>query len=280
MPTFPQWEETVLFHCYEKVDYISLHQYQQNKTDDLATYLAASVGMDRFIDTVVATCDFAQAKKRSKKKMFLSFDEWNIWFHTLESDKKQEPWIVGPHLLEDVYTFEDALVVGCLLNSLLRHADRVKIACLAQLVNVIAPIMTEDGGSAWKQTIYWPFYYASRYGRGTALDVRLDCGFYENAEYCEVPWLDASAVLSPDGNGISVFVVNRSSDTALPVDFRLAGFDNFRIVERIELSGYDKKIVNTAANPDAVAPKNVKFDANSTELALPPLSWTMVRLSR
>ena len=280
MPTFPQWEETVLGHCYEKVDYVSLHQYQQNKTDDLATYLAASVGMDRFIDTVIATCDFAQAKKRSKKKMLLSFDEWNVWFHTLDSDKKQAPWIVGPHLLEDVYTFEDALVVGCLLNSLLRHADRVKIACLAQLVNVIAPIMTENGGCAWRQTIFWPFYYASRYGRGTSLDVRLACGFYENAEYGEVPWLDASAVLSRDGGELALFLVNRSPDTALPVNFRFAGFEEFRIVERVELSGLDPKTANTAKNPDAVGPKNVKFDANSACITLSPLSWNMVRLSR
>jgi alpha-N-arabinofuranosidase len=280
MPTFPQWEDTVLGHCYDKVDYISMHQYHQNKADDLATYLAGSIGMDRFIESVVATCDFAQAKKRSKKRMYLSFDEWNVWFHTLESDKKQEPWIVGPHLLEDVYTFEDALVVGCLLNSLLRHADRVKIACLAQLVNVIAPIMTENGGSAWKQTIYWPFYYASRYGRGTSLDVRLDCGFYENAEYGEVPWLDASAVLSPAEDSLSLFLVNRSPDSVLPVDFRLAGFENFRPVERVELSGYDKKVVNTADHPDSVTPKSVEIDSNSACITLPPLSWTMVRMSR
>ena len=128
--------------------------------------------MDRFIESVVATCDHVKAKKRSKKEMKLSFDEWNVWFHSREADKAAEPWQVGPHLLEDVYTFEDALVVGCMINSLIRHADRVSIACLAQLVNVIAPIMTENGGPAWRQTIYYPYYFASIFGRGAAL--RLD----------------------------------------------------------------------------------------------------------
>ncbi len=278
MPTFPEWEDSVLSHCYDKVDYISLHQYQQNKADDLSTYLAGSIGMDRFIESVVATCDFVQAKKRSKRKMYLSFDEWNVWFHTLESDKKQEPWIVGPHLLEDVYTFEDALVVGCLLNSLLRHADRVKIACLAQLVNVIAPIMTDNGGIAWRQTIYWPFYYASRNGRGTALDVRLVCGFYENAEYGEIPWLDASAVLSLDGRSLALFLVNRSRFDSLPVDFRFVGFEGFRVAERIELAGFDAKAVNSAETPDAVMPRYVDVSENDAQISLPPLSWTMVRL--
>jgi alpha-N-arabinofuranosidase len=285
MPTFPHWEETVLGHCYEKVDYLSLHQYQQNKAGDLPTYLACSLGMDRFIDSVVATCDFAQAKRRSKKRINLSFDEWNVWFHTLDSDKEQEPWIVGPHLLEDVYTFEDALVVGCLLNSLLRHADRVKIACLAQLVNVIAPIMTENGGRAWKQTIFWPFYYASRYGRGTVLDVRVKTGFYENAEYGEVPWLDSVAVLSPEGTQIALFMVNRSVDTPLPVDCRLAGFEGFRVQEQVELAGQKPETVNTAEKPDAVRPV-VKTPGSSASgggavrVTLAPMSWNMVVLTR
>ena len=165
MPTFPQWEETVLDHTYEVVDYLSLHLYFRNDEKDIATFLACSASMDAFIDTVVHVCDYVKAKKRSKKTMYLCFDEWNVWFHSHEKDKQQTPWVVGPSLLEDVYTFEDALVVGCLLNSLLRHCDRVKIACIAQLVNTIAPIMTETGGKAWRQTIYWPFYYASKYGR-------------------------------------------------------------------------------------------------------------------
>ena len=156
MPTYPQWEATVLDHCYDTVDYISLHNYFKNRDNDLPTFLGESLDMDRFIRTIIGTADFIKAKKRSRKTVNLSFDEWNVWFHSRQADEVVAPWTVGPHLLEDVYTFEDALVVGCCLITLLRHADRVRIACLAQLVNTIAPIMTENGGPAWRQTIFYP----------------------------------------------------------------------------------------------------------------------------
>lgn len=101
--------------------------------------------MDRFIGSVVAICDYVKAKRRSSKTINLSFDEWNVWFHSNGADRRVEPWSVAPPLLEDIYTMEDALLVGSMLLSLLRRSDRVKIACLAQLVNVIAPIMTVTG---------------------------------------------------------------------------------------------------------------------------------------
>src|SRR5690606_12174718 len=135
-----------------------LHSFPTRRSSDL---------MDQYIRTVIATCDYIKAKKRSKKILYLSFDEWNVWYHSNEADTNIEPWLVAPPLLEDVYNFEDALLVGCMLITLLKHADRVKIACLAQLVNVIAPIMTENGGKAWKQSIYYPFLHASTYGIGT-----------------------------------------------------------------------------------------------------------------
>src|ERR687898_151128 len=156
MPTFAEWERTVLEHTYDHIEYLSLHTYIRNPEDDRATFLAQSLGMDAFIKSVIATCDFVKARKRSKKTINLAFDEWNVWFHSLEADKELEPWSVAPPQLEDVYTLEDALAVGCMLITLLKHADRIKIACLAQLVNVIAPIMTENGGPAWRQTIFWP----------------------------------------------------------------------------------------------------------------------------
>jgi alpha-L-arabinofuranosidase len=274
MPTFPHWEATVLEHCYESVDYLSLHNYFKNHEDDLPTFLGSSVEMDAFIDTVIATCDFVRAKKRSKKRMMLSFDEWNVWFHSDEADKKNEPWQVGPHLLEDVYTFEDALVVGCLLNSLLRHADRVKVACLAQLVNVIAPIMTDNGGAAWRQTIYWPFYYASRYGRGTSMNAVADVPFYENKAHGEVPYLDASAVLSEDGSSLSLFCVNRAKEP-MELDLRAAGFEAPRLIEGFELRHENIKAANTAAAPSEVAPRALR--AGGGPIILAPLSYSCLR---
>jgi len=274
MPTFPQWEATVLDHCYDKVDYISVHQYFENHADDLPTFLGSSLAMDRFIDTVVATCDFAQAKKRGSKKIHLSFDEYNVWFHSNAADKKLDPWTVGPAQLEDVYTFEDALVVGTLLNTLLRHADRVKIACMAQLVNVIAPIMTRNGGPAWKQTIYWPLYHASKFGRGTSLQVRTETGVYDNKTYGDVPWLDASAVLAEDGKSLTVFAVNRSAKEPLVLDTRFAGLEQLKLTSHTVLRNGDNKAVNDEKHPNRVAPEELKVGG---ELALPPLSWNVLR---
>ncbi len=272
MPQFPQWEATVLDHCYESVDFISLHQYQDNRGNDLPRFLAGSLDMDRYIESVSATCDFIKAKKRSKKTMMLSFDEWNVWFHSKEADGKREPWRIGPRLLEDVYTMEDALVVGCMINSLLRHADRVKIACLAQLVNVIAPIMTENGGGAWRQTIYWPFYFASRYGRGVSLNIKVDAPVYDAGGYEGVPFLDASAVLAEDGSTLSLFCVNRSTE-AMELDLKAAGLESAALAERVELRNDDLKAVNTAA-ARRVEPRGLPI---AGECRLAPLSYNVLR---
>ncbi len=282
LPTFPHWEYTVMDHCYDKVDYLSLHQYQGNTSDDLSTYLAASTGMDRFIDTVTATCDHVMAKKRSKKKMMLSFDEWNVWFHSLESDKRQEPWTVGPHLLEDIYTFEDSLVVGCLLNSLLRHADRVKIACLAQLVNCIAPIMTENGGPSWRQTIFWPFMYASRCGRGMVMDARVTVDCYENPTHGPTPYLDAATVHDGTGRFLTAFLVNRHPTENLYLGWDVSGLEIAELAEHIELAGFHPKETNTAREPDKVRPSaagRTQKEGDSWISVLKPLSWNMVRFN-
>lgn len=273
MPTFPQWEATVLEHCYDTVEYISLHQYLKNHENDLPRFLAASASMDGYIESVVATCDFVKAKRRSKKTMMLSFDEWNVWFHSEEADGKNEPWQVGPKLLEDVYNVEDALVVACMINSLLRHADRVKIACLAQLVNVIAPIMTESGGKAWRQTIFWPFYYASLFGRGTSLRLDVDVPSYTSETYGKIPYLDASAILSEDGRYLSLFCVNRSPET-MELDIGGTGFTGMKRITGIELRHDDLKAANTASNPDFVAPASLPA---SRTVSLGPLSYTFLR---
>ncbi|MBI9096424.1 MAG: hypothetical protein JEY71_16285 [Sphaerochaeta sp.] len=283
MPTFPQWEETVLDHCYDVSDYISLHLYFR-KDSDTATFLASSLEMDSFIESVIDVCDYVKAKKRSKKTMYLSFDEWNVWFHSNQKDKEQPAWIVGPSLLEDVYTFEDALVVGCMLNSLLRHCDRVKVACLAQLVNTIAPIMTETGGSAWRQTIYWPYYYASRYGRGEVLDIRLDVPSYENANHGNVPFADCIAVYHTDIKELDIFVINRNQEESLEMSFDLSSFGNTcTVLEHITLSHADLDAVNDKDNPDEVYPEvvavNAKMECGSYRASLGSLTWNLLRLS-
>jgi alpha-L-arabinofuranosidase len=282
MPTFPDWESTVLGHCYEEADYLSLHSYYGNPKGDLPDFLAASAGMDAFIDSVTATCDYMKAKKRSKKTMMLSFDEWNVWFHSLEADKKTQPWKGGAPFLEDAYTFEDALVVGCLLISLLRHADRVKIACLAQLVNAIAPIMTENGGPAWRQTIFYPFLHASRFGRGVAMNCRIEAPLYESTRYGEVPILEAIATWDEQAGTLTIFAVNRSTGEPMELQAVLGGFPGLSLIERIEYASRDSKAVNTAANPGAAVPgissEPVEIEGETLRTRLAPLSWNVLRL--
>ncbi len=167
MPTFGSWEATILEHCYEYVDYVSLHSYYQERDGDKASFLASALDMDTFIDAIVATADHVRAKGRHKKRINLSFDEWNIWYQV--GTEMSHDWAHAPRLVEDEYTLTDAVVVGNLLISLLRHADRVSMACLAQLVNAIGAIRSEPNGAAWRQSIFHPFALTSRYGRGTVL---------------------------------------------------------------------------------------------------------------
>jgi alpha-N-arabinofuranosidase len=281
MPTYPQWEATVLDHCYDTVDYISLHNYFKNQDNDLATFLAESLDMDRFIHTVTSTADFIKAKKRSRKTIMLSFDEWNVWFHSRDADTQVEPWTVGPHLLEDVYTFEDALVVGCCLITLLRHANRVRIACLAQLVNTIAPIMTENGGPAWRQTIFYPFLHASSFGRGEVLESVVHSPVYENRTHGEVPFLESVATLNHDERQLTIFCVNRSADDDMLLQGRLGGFGACRLIEHIVLEHSDPKATNTRDDPFRVVPQcieNTRIEDDILQSVLPRLSWNVIRI--
>ena len=284
MPTFPDWEAPVLDRCYDQVDYLSLHSYYGNKADDLPEYLADSIGMGEFIDSVAGACDFVKAKKRSRKTMMLSFDEWNVWFHTSADDRHADPWRIGPPLLEEAYTFEDALVVGCLLITLLKRANRVKIACLAQLVNVIAPISTTNGGSAWRQTIFYPFLHASRYARGLSLDLRAErAPAYESRRFGAVPYVDAAATVDEEAGEMAVFAVNRSPAEGANLELRLGGYEGWAVVEGIELAGAHPKAVNTAARPDSVLPRRLdagaRIDGGVLRARLAPLSWNVIRLA-
>ena len=284
MPNFPEWEATVLDHVYEDVEYLSLHTYARNLEDDLGTFLAQSLAMDAQIETVAATCDFVRAKKRSRKTMMLAFDEWNVWFHTREADRalpRENPWQVAPPLCEEPYTLEDALVVGCMLISLLKHADRVKIACLAQLVNAIAPISTETRGGAWRQATFYPFLHASRYGRGTALDVRVVSPRYANREFDAVPLLEAAATFDEEREALTIFAVNRGQEDALRLEGDLRSFPGYDVIEHLILEHEHPKAVNTLARPDEVAPHdggNAACRDGALTATLPRLSWNVIRL--
>jgi alpha-N-arabinofuranosidase len=283
MPTFAEWEATVLDHAYDQVDYISLHAYYGNKDRDHASFLARSLDMDAYIRSVVSVCDSIQARKRSKKQLYLSFDEWNVWYHSHDQDQAIAPWSIAPHQLEDVYDFGDALLVGSLLITLLRHADRVRIACLAQLVNVIAPIMTADGGPAWRQTIYYPFLHTSVYGRGTVLQTQIKSPKYDTRDFSDVPVLDSVAVLSESGDELTVFAVNKDMAEDLQLTCSLAGVGDYRIRQHLILAHADLNAVNTQDHPDTIVPSGEGSSAvedNCLKATLKSLSWNVIRLSK
>jgi alpha-L-arabinofuranosidase len=282
MPTFPEWEATVLEHTYDHVDYISLHQYYGNRDNDSSNFLAQSLGMDKFIHTVIATADYVQAKKRGKKQIHLSFDEWNVWYHSNDADRKIEPWAVAPPQLEDIYNHEDALLVGCMLISMLKRADRVKMACMAQLVNVIAPIMTANGGAAWKQTIYYPYMHASVFGRGTVLVPLIKSPKYDAKDYTDVPYLEAVAVHNEEHAEVNIFAVNRHLQEAFPLELDLRSFGACRIVEHIVLENDDLKATNTLEAQDQVKPHTggnaAVASSGQVQATLARASWNVIRL--
>jgi alpha-L-arabinofuranosidase len=282
MSTFAKWESTVLEHTYEHVDYISLHTYYGNPDNDTQTFLARSVEMDSFIKSVVSICDYIKAVKRSNKKLNLSFDEWNVWFHSNEQDKKIERWSIAPPQLEDLYNFEDALVVGCMLITLIKNSDRVKIGCLAQLVNVIAPIMTENGGAAWVQTIFYPFMHASMYGRGNTLMTTLECDKYDTKEITDVPYVECTAVHNEEKNELVIFAVNRSLTEDINFTIDIREFDALTFKEHIVLEHQDLKAVNTKDQPDTVKPHTngkTKVDGTVVDSILNKQSWNVIVLS-
>lgn len=283
MPSFGAWELEMLEQCYDNVDYVSLHRYYQNLTDDTPNFLAKSVDMDAFIKTVVSLCDAIGGKRHSKKKLNLSFDEWNVWYHSNSQDKQilaDNRWGRSLHLLEDVYNFEDALLVGSMLITLLRNSDRVKIACLAQLINAIAPIMTSKNG-CWAQTIYWPFMHASLFGRGTALRPIVKSPLYSSKDFDDVPLLDATAVLGDEGS-LTVFAVNRSSEKNIQLTCDLRAFSDLRLKEHIVLHHDDVKAENTEDSPNTVVPVTHQGSGLSNglfKIQIPALSWNVLKFS-
>ena len=282
MPTFGVWEAEVLEQCYDAVDYISLHAYYDPEETDVDSFLASSVDMQAFISSVVATCDHARAKARSDKRIDLSFDEWNVWYLSRVGEIGAREWEERPRLLEDVYTLADAVVVGSLLITLLRNADRVRIACLAQLVNAIAPIMTKPGGPAWRQTIFHPFAAASAAARGgVVLRVEPEASSIETGRYGTVPALEATAIWHDDRGELVILAVNRHRTESLDLEVELPRMRLTRCLDQWTLTGPDATETNTMDAPERVCPRplaRVTLEGDRLRATLPPLSWNVLRL--
>lgn len=285
MPTFGEWEAEVLAHSYESVDYISAHAYYQPVDGDFKSFMASAQDMELFIDGVIATADAVGAKLKSDKKINISFDEWNVWYqhawHESETgEDAPEPWTEAPRQLEDRYSAMDAVVFGSLLITLLRRCDRVTAACLAQLVNVIAPIMTEPGGPAWRQTTFYPFAEASRHGRGKVLRTGAASPTFETAKFGEVEALHAVAVAGEDGS-VTVFAVNRDLESPLSLDIDTGAMAGVGEVTCSTLTDTDPHAKNTLEDQTRVAPAanpNVRTAEGAITVELPAMSWNMIRI--
>jgi alpha-L-arabinofuranosidase len=284
MPTFGTWERVVLEHTYDDIDFISCHSYYEERDGDRGSFLASAVDMDGFIEAVITIADAVKAALRSERTINISFDEWNVWY----SDRYDQGgritglanWPYAPRLLEDQYSVTDAVVVGSLLISLLKHADRVRAACLAQLVNVIAPIMTEPGGPAWRQTIFFPFAITARLARGTVLRLAVESASYDTDVYGPVPLVDAVATIDERGL-IAVFLVHRGLDAPATASIDIGSLRPVRLGESITLADDDPTATNTLEHQDRVTPaanQSARIEDGVLTIELPPISWTAVQL--
>jgi alpha-N-arabinofuranosidase len=295
MPTFGAWEDTVLEHTFDHVEFVSLHTYLNNYADDAPAFLASPDLMDNFIEEVVAIADAVAARRRSSRRIMLSFDEWNVWYRTRRNrqERVKSGWPVAPEILEEPYNMLDALTFGGACISLLNHADRVKVACLAQLVNVIAPIMTETGGTAWRQTIFYPFADFSNLGRGNVLRATVNSPTYqancldprgaiENFYLLPtVPYLKLSAVHDDKAGTLTLFALNRHLKDDMTADFTTKGFGKLAVGKAHQLHDKDPKALNTAKKPDRIQPlplRDIKIREGGVCATLRPASWNVIQL--
>ena len=280
MPTYLEWDREVLEQCYDYVDGLSLHRYLGNNEEtgeDSAKYLAMNLTMDQQIAESLAVCDLVRGHKRSKKKLWLSFDEWNVWYRARSGDAVDGHRKEAPHLLEEIYDLEDALLVGGMLNTLIRNADRVKIACLAQLINVIAPVMTNENG-LFRQTIYYPYVWALQNARGKVLNVLVESPTYDVKGLDAVPYLDAIA--TNDNGKTSLFVLNRDLAKSHAVELVWEDQAPSQVLTSQVLTGTDLKAVNGFDAPERVKPQAFSKPNTSngrTRFELPARSYTMIQ---
>lgn len=276
MPTFPEWDRIVLETLYDEVDFISLHRYYQFE-GNIENFLGSYYDLDQFISTMKATADYVKAKNRSKKTMYLSLDEWNVWYM---KDMDLKRWQHAPAIAEDVYNLMDALVVGGLMCTILNNADRVKMACLAQLVNALAPIHTQKDGGVLKHTTYYPFQQVSQYGRGEVIKNVMVCDEISTPKYGDIPSLQSLTVYNEEEKALSLFVLNCNLEEDVSIKLELSSFNNPELIEHCVLTGDDLFAYNNFENPYRIMPEHKVINNVSGEmyeLILSKHSWNMIR---
>jgi alpha-L-arabinofuranosidase len=274
--SYMEWDRVVLEYLGPYADYISLHRYIDNPNNDTADFLAATNSIDRRIEHMEAVCRIVQAKTRSKKRHYLCFDEWNVWYRTQTEEHTKGRGKFAPPLLEEVYNLEDVLVIAGFLNSFIRHADSVKIANMAQIVNVIAPILTR-GDEMLLQSIFYPFAMFSRRRNGVAIQPVVIGPAYDSPSYGRVNYIDTSAIL---GDGVlHTFLINRSTGEQAEVGIDHASGKICSVESAEVLSGTNPKANNTFEHPHIVCSSpliGVKVLEGKATISLPPLSVAAV----
>jgi alpha-N-arabinofuranosidase len=278
MATYPEWDRIALEFCWEQVDYHSMHYYAGNREDDTGSFLALTAEFEDFVDTLAGVLRYVKAKNRSRHEVFLSWDEWNIAYKLRDP---QPEWQEAPHHGEEVYNLEDALVVAQWMSVFLRKSDVLKIACLAQIVNVIAPILTIRD-TLLKQSIYYPVMLFSKLAAGAALDVVVSAPMYSTAKFGDMPLLDVSASYNEANNTSAIFIVNRSQTESITVDLNWQDRTPKSIKAAYQLSGTDPKAANSFENPNqivAVKAAAPAIDGQTATLMVPPLSFTAIEVA-
>jgi alpha-L-arabinofuranosidase len=275
MPTYPDWDRTALEIAWEHINYLSMHYYAGNRTNDTTSYLASAVAFERFVDTLEGTLRYVKAKKRSLHDVYLSWDEWQVWY---KGDPVQGNWTEAPHLAEEIYNLEDALVVAQWLNVFLRKSHVLKIACVAQIVNVISWLQTRPDGLL-KHPSYYVFKLVSNHARGDALDALVIAPQLETRLYDAVPALDVSASYDAETGKGALFIINRSQTDAVPTDIIWQDGKPIRMENSWQVAGTDPKQTNTWDAPDQLTAKPIlipALDGDHSSLILPPLSFTVI----
>ncbi len=293
MPTYLEWDREVLEECYDQVDGISLHNYYGNTPElsgnSTARFLAMNLDMERQIHEIAAVCDYVQGLRKSPKRLWLSFDEWNVWYRARDAAALDGKRTAAPRLLEEVYNLEDALLVGGFLNTLLRQSDRVRVACLAQIMNVIAPLVTNATG-VLRQSIYYPYSWALAYARGRVIDLSVESETYPitakdlRADFArddQVPFVDVAVTIDPANKQACVLMLNRDleAERELVLDWRDP--KPSQVLTCLTLTGPDLKAFNTFEQPKQVAPRPLDAPAAGARMTfkLPARSYTVAQLA-
>jgi alpha-N-arabinofuranosidase len=293
LPTYLVWDREVLEECYDQVDGISLHNYYGNTPEltgsSAARYLAMNLDMERQIHEIAAVCDYVQGLRKSPKRLWLSFDEWNVWYRARGGPFADGKRTFAPKLLEEIYNLEDALLVGGFVNTLLRQSDRVRIACLAQILNVIAPLMTNKT-SVLRQTIYYPYAWGLQYARGRVLDLVVESETYPilakglRADFArddQVPFVDVVATIDPQNGQACVLMLNRDLESEREVVLEWRDPTPTRVLACQTLTGPDLKASNTFEQPKQVVPRTLDAPQAGARMTfkLPARSYSVVHIA-